>query len=163
MFGSKLSPVLRTSTGSSSSPRTSVFPNSIIKQRQSVTTFGVASATASNNTTIRLHRQAGGTQFCHIPLRLSRSSQRRATRTVRQSLELANPRAPINGIHQRRPLGPLHALPGNLARIFTDPGRSHRPISWWVLIITEISPRSNPRNLKATTAYRRCGPKIWAV
>ena len=57
----KLFPVLRTSTGSLSSPRTSRFPNSIIKQQCKM--FDVASATAFNHNLDQPRRQASNALF----------------------------------------------------------------------------------------------------
>ena len=82
----KLSPILRTSIGSSSSPRTSRFPNSIIKQQihSSVSHY----ATAFNHKPNQPRRQA---DFKHSALHFSLS---RAPATAR-----SNSHRPHHDIH----------------------------------------------------------------
>src|SRR5579871_4130283 len=76
---SKLSPILRTSTGSTSSPRTSIFPNSIIKQHVNSSSYDRLLASHQRQPsiipTIDHIVKRVSTQFRHNPLPPSHSSR----------------------------------------------------------------------------------------
>ena len=136
----KLSPKPRTDLGSMSSPRTSRFPNSIIKQQLQITSASHP-ATAFNNTKSRACRQAFIDNSVAISSHRIRSANHHSTSTtIAKSPRLA----PANH--------PLHNAPQQLAaRGFPSATRISRRVSIVINVSVEIQARSPTKNRPTST------------